>query len=191
VTTKENVAQVVLRNVISKVSFKLEVDCTVNNSLKSNEENYTELEKLLITNNKPNISTKTDSKIKFTPEYVISLLPESIQRRFNERICSWNPINLTLRIKDLIRTLDNHSVYSPHTISILYFNKNSKLNLGKGLERFIRFLAKLGTVIDIKEVSASCFVDDIAKYGSEMAYGFLWRNELTQVFLLCKYINEV
>ena len=65
---------------------------------------------------------------------------------------------------------------------------SEKIHSGGGSERFIRFLAKLGTMINVKEVSAGCFVDDIARDGSEMAYGLLWKNELTQVFF---YVNTL
>ena len=129
ISAKENLAQIVLRNIVSKVSFKLEVDYILDNSLKDHEQNYFELEQLLTTNSIPDVSAKSDTKIMLTPEYVISLLPESIQRRFNERIFNWNPIKVTPKIKELLNMLDSYSIYNLHTISVLYLNKDCNLHI--------------------------------------------------------------
>ena len=189
VTTKHK-AKVIIRSITSNSRINLRIQTLLKNRNKDVQQNYNELKQL----NETKVEHNIDKDILITPKHIMSILPGSLQSRFNESLGVWKPVNLTPDIIQLIKALDEIPVYSLHTIAILYIPKNCTLTEEdvfsgkKGSDRFTQFLSQFGSLISVKGSLSNCHTGELPKSGEEGVYGLLWRNELTQVF---SYVNTL
>jgi hypothetical protein len=124
VTVKNNKARINIRSTAYNASSRLEINYLIDNSGKNLKNNLTEIEQLQSSLSEHRVNAMINTKIELNSEFIISLLPEISQRRFNERITVWNPIRVTNRVKELLESLDKRCVYDVHAIGVLYLDKD-------------------------------------------------------------------
>eukprot|EP00826_Nyctotherus_ovalis_P017661 TRINITY_DN15214_c0_g1_i1.p1 TRINITY_DN15214_c0_g1~~TRINITY_DN15214_c0_g1_i1.p1 ORF type:complete len:345 (-),score=53.66 TRINITY_DN15214_c0_g1_i1:375-1409(-) len=176
ITTNSTEAFIDVRNITGHYSFSIKLEGVIDRPQISYESTKQSLESFRLNGR---VKEAENAVRELTPEYVLSRFPSSLYLRASEQLLGWKPVELTSKIEEEIKSLDDLPVYERHSISVLYVPPDctftdDELYLTKGWsESFEDFLANLGALIRTN--------DYIPTSKSENNYSILWHDQFSQI----------
>lgn len=176
ITTSSTEAHIDVRNVIGHSSFSVKLEGLISSPQYSYESAKRSLESFRRSAKAEEVKSVARE---ITPEYVLSRFPSSFYLRASEQLPGWKPIELTGKIEEEVKSLDDLPVYEKHSISVLYvtpdctFTDDELYLVKEWSESFEKFLASLGALIRTS--------DYFFTSKSENDYSILWHDQFSQI----------
>eukprot|EP00826_Nyctotherus_ovalis_P038589 TRINITY_DN3625_c0_g1_i5.p1 TRINITY_DN3625_c0_g1~~TRINITY_DN3625_c0_g1_i5.p1 ORF type:complete len:427 (-),score=117.05 TRINITY_DN3625_c0_g1_i5:119-1399(-) len=172
--TKDCELHIIRRTPIANVIETVRLENAVCRTLKKDADNYNELAALLNPNERAEVADLPIASTEISFEYLMRMTLGSYAFNKSEPPTQ---ITITKEIQKEIKKLDSIPTYNTHLAGIFFVPGD-----GKEDRRFTRFMAALGSLVDVRKLDGRCFVGGLNEDGSDGAYGLLWKDELTQVF---------